>query len=66
MFAPLVLGTYIEKFSPIYIISIVTNISISILLFIIILYIIRKTNKNFLNFMNNNNYDFQLGNTTKF
>ncbi len=70
IFAPLVLGPYIEKFSPIYIITIVTNISISILLFIIILYIIRKTNKNFLNFMNNNNnnynYDFQLENTTKF
>jgi hypothetical protein len=67
MFAPLVLGTYIEKFSPIYVISIVTNISISILLFIIILYIIRKTKKNYLNFMNNsNNNGFQLGNTTKF
>ncbi len=67
MFAPFVLGPYIEKFSPIYVISIATNISISILLFIIILYIIRKTKKNYLNFMNNNNnYDFQLGNTTKF
>jgi len=59
IFAPLVLGPYIEKFSPIYIITIVTNISISILLFIIILYIIRKTNKNYLNFMNDNNYIFK-------
>ncbi len=45
MFAPYVLGTYIEKFSDVYIISMITTLSISILVFIIILYIILKTKK---------------------
>ncbi len=57
MFAPFVLGTYIEKFAVVYIISIITTLSISILLFIIILYIIWKTKKIYSNLMNNNNYN---------
>jgi heme/copper-type cytochrome/quinol oxidase subunit 2 len=68
MFAPYVLGTYIEKFSDVYIISMITTLSISILVFIIILYIIWKTEKIYSNSMNNNkkNNDIQLENTIKF
>ncbi len=63
LFTPFILGTYIEKYSVIFVVSMLLNLTISIAIFVIILYIIRKTEKNNSNSISNNN-EIQMENMT--
>jgi len=60
MLSPFILGTYIESYPIIYILSMITILLIDILLFLIILLIIRNTEKNISNLMNNNVSDNEM------
>jgi MFS family permease len=49
LFLPFILGTFIEKYSIVFILSIAINVIISTFVFALILYIIRKTKKSSIN-----------------
>jgi MFS family permease len=49
LFLPFILGTFIEKHSIVFLLSIAINVIISIFVFALILYIIRKTKKSHMN-----------------
>jgi hypothetical protein len=53
LFLPFILGTFIEKHSIVFVLSIAISLIISIFVFALILYTIRKTKKNNMNYIYN-------------
>jgi MFS family permease len=53
LFLPFILGTFIEKYSIVFLLSIAINLIISTFVFALIVYVIRKTKKNNMNYIYN-------------